>query len=109
MRRAKTKEKTCPVCGSVFQPVRRQKFCSAKCRIKAIYERQKERRRSAETEIEAQKVAAWKAEQEQHKNEHLCYCVMCFKKFYSARPNTLYCSESCRKIYGGKSMEYRIK
>ena len=109
MRRIKPKEKICPVCGSVFQPVRNQKYCGAKCRTKAISAAAKERRRSAEAEIEAKKVSEWKAEREQHKGEHICYCVQCFKKFYSTSPHTLYCSESCRRIYGGKSMEYRVK
>ena len=110
MRRPATPtERTCPVCGSIFQGVRRQKYCGVKCREKAIWQAVKARRRSAEDAIDAENVAAWKAEREQHEGQYLCYCVMCFRRFYSASPDTLYCSEVCMKLYGGKSMQYRIK
>lgn len=97
----------CPVCGSTFEGSGRQKYCGAKCRAKAIYQAQKQRKREEADQLDAQKVAAWKAEKEKHRGKHLCHCVMCFASFYSDSPHTLYCSPACMRIYGGKSMEWR--
>ena len=39
VRRYKTSERSCPVCGTVFQAPRLRVYCSSDCKLKASWER----------------------------------------------------------------------
>lgn len=84
----------CEVCGKNFKPKNiTQRYCSAKCRCRAVKARKRERLKNG-TAYEPP----------------VRTCKICGKTFTANQPNTLCCSEKCRKKYNLlKASEYYYK
>ena len=50
IRREVVQDKSCPVCGRIFEGLRRQKYCSVNCANRASYARHADKRRAEKRE-----------------------------------------------------------
>lgn len=88
--------KICPVCGEEFSGRGNKKYCSYKCRQKAIAENRKEQRKEY-YKANAEKYRKYQRNHKVEKQEQEKICPICGKVFTTHDSRQKYCSLECRE------------